>query len=221
MCLSFLMQSFWNDMFFKDFCPNSESLLRHFKGYHSCLVMAQISILFRYFICCNLDCHKKLSQNKCQETPRHLLPWIQCTTCLCFQTWQVRAFMVPPSPGLPWLVRLGWTGFPTGVLPLPTSFEGSDSCSIIALERGEHRGKRLSAHKDFSYVSIRLYWVPNIAQLTSQRTPRPSCPCPPPWGCFKWTNHKGEGPVLCNPLFSFEVHCQNLGDNLPWGRNAN
>lgn len=61
---------------------------------------------------------------------------------------------------------------PEAATPPLASVEGRDSCSALALERGEHGAELLSVQKDFSYVSIRPQRAPNIAQLTSHRRPR-------------------------------------------------
>lgn len=61
---------------------------------------------------------------------------------------------------------------PEAATPPLASVEGRDSCSALALERGERGAELLSVQKDFSYVSIRPQRAPNIAQLTSHRRPR-------------------------------------------------
>lgn len=157
--------------------------------------------------------------------PQHLLSWMQSNTCSCL-------VFSPDRSRLLWFhlyqvyldwVKLGRSGSLLGPWissqpsPCPT-VEGRDSCSASALERGERRAQLFSVHKDFSYVSIRLQWAPNIAQLTSEHRPRLAAPPP---GCCMWTNHKGQGPVPCDPLIPFEVHTPNLGDNLLCVWNAN
>lgn len=75
--------------------------------------------------------------------------------------WGPRPLLRPPAPNLS-----------EAATPPLASVEGRDSCSALALERGERRAELLSVQKDFSYVSIRPQRAPNIAQLTSHRRPR-------------------------------------------------
>lgn len=148
-----------------------------------------------YFICCILESHKKLLHdfklqlNYCLETysttpaatniKQHLL-------MSGSQPWQVLAFMVPPGPSVPWLGQTGRRGIPAGGLPtsnpptLPTLSDRlkEGTAALRQPLRGASAGpSSLSVHKDFSYVSIRPQWAPNIAQLTSWHKPRPANPC--------------------------------------------
>lgn len=172
----------------------------------------------------------KLQWNYCPETNSTTTAAMNIKQHLfmsSFWSWQVQAFMVPPGPSLPWLGQTGRSSIapPPHTHTLPSDYLKEGTAALHHPRRGASAGLSSSQWIRISAMSpldpSEHTSVTNIAQLTSCHRPRPANPhCSPP-GCCVWTNHKGQGPVPCDPLFPFEVHTPNLGDNLLWVWNAN